>query len=303
METSNEELQSTNEEFQAANEELQSTNEELETSREELQSVNEELMTLNAEHQSKIEENMKISNDMNNMLMSTEIATVFLDNDLCIKGFTPAATKIINLIKTDIGRPVKDFSSNLVYEKMIDDVLEVLNTLTFRETEVPDKNGNWYLMRILPYRTTENGIDGAVVTFIDITQRKLAEKNELESRIFAESIVDTVRESLVVMDKDLRVISVNQSFSNKFNTSKEDIENKSLFEINNRSWDIPALRKLLEEILPENIVFNDFEVVHEFPGIGYKKMLLNARMICQEGMGSERILLAIEEVTEQRGKG
>jgi two-component system CheB/CheR fusion protein len=302
METSNEELQSTNEEFQAANEELQSANEELETSREELQSVNEELMTLNAEHQSKIEENMKISNDMNNMLMSTEVATVFLDNDLCIKGFTPAATKIINLIKTDIGRPVKDFSSNLVYEKMIDDVLEVLNTLTFRETEVPDKNGNWYLMRILPYRTTENGVDGAMVTFIDITQRKLAEKNELESRIFAESIVDTVRESLLVLDKDMRVISANRSFCRKFNTSKEDIENKSILEINNRSWDIPSLRKLLEEILPENNVFNDFEVDHEFPGIGYKKMLLNARRICQEGTGSERILLAIEDVTEQREK-
>lgn len=303
METSNEELQSTNEEFQAANEELQSANEELETSREELQSVNEELMTLNSEHQTRIEENLRVINDMNNLFTSTEIATVFLDNDLNIKGFTPASTKIINLIKTDIGRPVKDFSSNLVYENLIDDVLEVLNTLVFRETEVSDKNGNWYLMRIMPYRTTENVIDGGVVTFIDITERKRAEQKEKDARIFAEGIVDTVGESLLILDKDLCVISANDSFFRKFNTSKEETENKSIFEINNRSWDIPALRKLLEEILPENTVFNDFEVEMEFPGIGCKKMLLNARRIYEEGVGIERILLAIEDITEQSGKG
>jgi two-component system CheB/CheR fusion protein len=302
METSNEELQSTNEEFQAANEELQSANEELETSREELQSVNEELMTLNSEHQAKIEENARIINDMNNMLASTE-------NDLGIKGFTPAATKIINIIKTDIGRPVKDFSFNLVYDSLIDDVLQVLNTLVLKEKEVTDKNGNWYLMRILPYRTTENVIDGAVVTFIEITQRKraqqmeLAEQIERNSRVFAEGIVDTVRESLIILDKDMHVISANRSFYRTFKTSKEETENKSIFEVNNRSWDIPALRKLIEEILPENSVFNDFEVEHEFLGIGYKKMLLNARRIYQEGTGTERILIAIEDVTEQSGTG
>ena len=299
METSNEELQSTNEEFQAANEELQSANEELETSREELQSVNEELMTLNAEHQTKIEENLRSINDMNNMLTSTEIATVFLDNDLCIKGFTPAATKIINLKQTDIGRQLNDFSYNIIYENLFDDVSGVLNTLVFRETEVPDKNGNRYLMRILPYRTTENVIDGAVVTFIDITERKQAEKKEHDAKIFLEAIVETVRESLIILDKDLRVISANRSFYRIFETSKEETENKYIFEIKNRSWDIPALRKLMEEILPENTVFNDFEVEHEFPGIGCKKMLLNARRIYQEGAGEERILLAIEDVSEK----
>jgi two-component system CheB/CheR fusion protein len=304
METSNEELQSTNEEFQAANEELQSANEELETSREELQSVNEELMTLNSEHQAKIEENARIINDMNNMLASTEIATIFLDNDLSIKGFTPAATKIINIIKMDIGRSIKDFSLNFVYDNLIDDVLQVLNTLVLREKEVTDKNGNWYLMRILPYRTTENVIDGAVITFIEITQRKtaqqlyLAEQIERNSRVFAEGIVDTVRESLVILDKDMHVMSANRSFYRTFKTSKEETENKSIFEINNRSWDIPALRKLLEEILPENTVFNDFEVEHVFSGIGFMKILLNARRIYQVDTGTEKILLAIEDVTD-----
>lgn len=303
IETSNEELQSTNEEFQVANEELQSANEELETSREEMQSTNEELMTLNSEHQTKIEQNMKITNDMDNMLKSTEIATVFLDNDLCIKGFTPAVTKIMNFIKTDIGRPVKDFSSNLAYAKMMDDILEVLKTLAFKETEVADKKGNWYLMRILPYRIGENTIDGAVLTFLEITQRKSAEQKERGTRIFAEGIIDTVRESLLVLDKDMQVILANRSFFRIFNTSKEETENKSIFKINNRSWDIPVLRKLLEEILPENSVFNDFAVEHEFPGIGYKKMLLNARKINQEDTGTERILLAIEDVTDKSDRG
>lgn len=303
METSNEELQSTNEEFQVANEELQSANEELETSREEMQSTNEELMTLNAEHQTKIEENFRVTNDMNNMLKSTEIATIFLDNDLCIKGFTPAVTKIFNLIKTDIGRPVKDFSSNLSYEKLMYDILEVLKTLAFKETEVTDTNGNWYLVRILPYRIGENNIDGATITFLDITQRKRSEQKERDTRIFAEGIIDTVRESLLVLDKDMSVILANHSFCRKFNTSKEETENKSIFEINNRSWDIPSLQKLLEEILPENNVFNDFEVEHEFPGIGHKKMLLNARRIYQDGAGTERILLAIEDVIDTEISG
>ena len=178
LETSNEELNSTNEEMQSSNEEMQSANEELEASKEELQSINEELMTLNAEHQVKIEEFSRVINDMNNLLASTEIATIFLDNDLQIKGFTPAVTKIINLIKTDIGRPVSDIVSNLEYENLVTDVNIVLDTLVFREKEIKNTKNLWYLMRILPYRTTENMIDGAVITFIDITHRKQMEQVE-----------------------------------------------------------------------------------------------------------------------------
>lgn len=303
METSNEELQSTNEELQAANEELQSANEELESSREEMQSVNEELMTLNAEHQTQIEENSKIVNDMNNMLTSTQVATVFLDKDLNIKGFTPASTKIINLINTDIGRPVKDFSFNLVYEKLIDDVSDVLNNLASRETEVADKNGNWYSVKILPYRTTENVIDGTVITFIDITQRKNSEQIERNTRIFAEGIVDTLRESLVILDKDMHMISANRSFYRIFNTTHEETKDKSIFEIINGLLNIPALRKLLEEILPENTMFDDFEVDHDFPKIGLRKMILNARRISHENKHEDRILLAIEDITGKIGRG
>ncbi len=303
LQTSNEELKSTNEELQSANEELQSANEELEASREELQSINEELMTLNAEHNEKLEEFSGVINDMNNLLVSTEIATIFLDNNLRIKGFTPAVTRIINLIETDIGRPVSDIVTNLVYENFVKDVREVLDTLIFKEMEIKDKNNLWYFMRILPYRTTENIIDGAVITFIDISERKRMEQTERDSRIYADSIIDTIRESLVILDKEFRIVSANMSFYKTFQVSKEETENKLLYNIGGHQWDIPKLRELLEEIIPRDSKFNDFEMEYEFPRIGYRKMMLNARRIYQEGRGKEMILLAIEDITERARKG
>jgi two-component system CheB/CheR fusion protein len=300
LQTSNEELKSANEELMSANEELQSTNEELNASKEELQSLNEELVTLNAEHQAKIEEQSKTVSDLNNVLASTEIATLFLSNDLRIRDYTPEITKVINLIKTDIGRPIGDIVSNLEYEFLQRDVKEVLDTLVFKEKEIRNKKGFWYLMRILPYRTVENIIDGAVITFIDITERKRAEQREKDVRVYAESIVDTVQESLLILDKDLRVISANSSFYSTFQVSPEEAENKFIYDIGNRQWDIPRLRELLEEILPGNSHFKNFEVDHVFPRIGQKVMSLNARRVYQEGVGTERILLAIEDITERK---
>lgn len=300
LQTSNEELKSANEELMSANEELQSTNEELNASKEELQSLNEELVTLNAEHQAKLEELSKTVSDLNNVIASTEIATLFLDNDMRIKGYTPQITKVINLIKTDTGRPVGDIVSNLEYEDLQRDAKEVLDTLVFKEKEIRDKKRSWYLMRILPYRTIDNIIDGAVITFIDITERKRAEQMEQDARVYAESVVDTVQESLLVLDKDLRVISANSSFYSTFQVSPEETENKFIYDIGNSQWDILRLRELLEEILLKNTYFKNFEVDHVFPDIGRKVMSLNARRIYQEGTATERILLAIEDLTERR---
>ena len=301
LQASNEELKSTNEELMSANEELQSTNEELNASKEELQSLNEELVTLNAEHQAKLEEQSKTVSDLNNVLASTEIATLFLDNDLRIRGFTPAATKVINLIKTDIGRPVSDIVSNLENEDLLNDVKGVLDTLVLKEKELRDKKGFWYLTRILPYRTIDNIIDGVVITFIDITELKGLAQMEKDTRIYAQSIMDTVQESILVLDKDLRVISANPSFYDTFHVSPEGTENKFIYDIGNGQWDIPRLRKLLEEILPGNSYFKNFKVDSVFPDMGRKVMLLNARRIYQEGVGIERILLAIEDITERNG--
>lgn len=176
LETSNEELKTSNEEMQSINEELQSTNEELETSKEELQSVNEELATVNAELQVKVADLMQTSNDMNNLIAGTGIATIFVNLNLEILRFTPEATRIINLIVSDIGRPVAHILSNLVgYDSLVDDAQSVLDTLIPKEMDVQSKDGRWYRLRILPYRTLNNVIEGVVLTFVDITTVKNAQ--------------------------------------------------------------------------------------------------------------------------------
>ena len=177
LETTNADLMSSVEEMQSMNEEMQSTNEELETSKEELQSVNEELATVNVELQTKVADLSRANNDMNNLLAGTGIATVFLDHQLRVLRFTPTASALINLIPSDVGRPFGHILSNLVdYEHMIDDVQGVLKTLIPRTSEVQTREGNWFTMRILPYRTQENMIEGAVINFVDITDRRAAEQ-------------------------------------------------------------------------------------------------------------------------------
>ncbi len=171
LETSNEELKTSNEEMQSINEELQSSNEELETSKEELQSVNEELSTVNAELQTKVADLSRANNDMNNLLAGTGIGTVFVDHQLRIMRFTPATTRIINLILSDVGRPVAHVVSNLVgYDRLTADMQSVLDTLVPQEVEVQTREGKWYTMRIQPYRTLDNVIEGAVISFVDITE-------------------------------------------------------------------------------------------------------------------------------------
>jgi two-component system CheB/CheR fusion protein len=300
LQTSNEELKSSNEEMQSVNEELQSTNEELETSKEELQSVNEELATINAELQTKVTDLSRINNDMNNLLAGTGIGTVFVDHALRILRFSPAVTKIINLILSDTGRPVSHIVSNLVgYDNLVADTQAVLDTLTPKEVEVQSRSGTWYTMRILPYRTTENVIEGAVINFVDITERKLAEAALHETHIrLAEAIAATVREPLLVLDDGLRVVSGSPAFFRTFQVTPDVSLGGLLSDFNNGQWAIPALCQLLEEILSHNTVVTDFDVTHEFEQIGRRTMRLNARSIFSEADQSVLILLAIEALTD-----
>lgn len=300
LETSNEELKSTNEELQSTNEELQSTNEELETSKEELQSLNEELVTVNNELEDRIHELSKSNDDMHNLLESTEIATMFLDRGLCIKRFNAHSTKLLNVIQTDVGRPMSHISTNLQYENLEEDAKEVLRTLIFKEIEVRTNDGRWYWLRIIPYRTIDHVIDGVVLTFSDIHEQKIAVEKVRELQKYAENILDTVREPLVVLDRDLMVISVNRSFFETFRVRPGETQRRLIYDLGNGQWNIPRLRELLEKIIPENSRFEDFEVDHKFPKLGHKKMLLNARKIVQNAEGAELILLAIEDITERQ---
>ncbi|MEQ1742086.1 MAG: CheR family methyltransferase, partial [Candidatus Nitrotoga sp.] len=296
QQASNEELKSTNEELQSTNEELQSTNEELETSKEELQSVNEELITVNAELQSKIEQLFGMQSDMKNLIDNINGGTIFLDGHLKIKRFTREAAQIYRLVATDLGRPLGDIKSNIQDENLLVEAQAVLDSLAPQEHEVRTVGGTCYLARIQPYRTLENVIDGVVLTFIDISKRVATEAAEKLALKLAEGIVDTVRESLIVLDEKLKIISASRSFYRDFQTTPEDTVGRPIYSLGNKQWDIPKLRELLENILPQNQSFEGYEVEHDFPAIGHRRMLLNARRIIDNTGDTKMILLAIENI-------
>jgi two-component system CheB/CheR fusion protein len=296
MTTSNEELKSANEELQSLNEESQSTNEELETSKEELQSLNEELTTVNTELQMRIDDLSHINDDMNNLFNSTEIATIFVDNELNIKRFTEETTKLIKLITSDVGRPLSDIVSRINYPEMVEDINQVIEKVTFKEKEVNTAEGEWYKVRILPYKTSQNVIDGATVTFMNISQIKNSQKKIQSALEYSENIINTVREPLIILDQEQRVISANQSFFETFKLKKSETEGENIYKIAKSEWNIPSLRNLLQEILQKNNEKKDFVLEHTFKGIGHKKMLLNARKIYRGDIETNMILIAMEDV-------
>ena len=223
LEISNEEMKSATEEYQSVNEELQSSNEELETSKEEMQSINEELQTVNAEMSGKNDTLTRLNSDLKNLLDSTEIATIFLDNDLCIKNFTPAIMDIFHLRDSDRGRPVTDIANLLSYADMEEDARKVQRRLSIVEHEVQLKDSRMtFVMRILPYRTVDNVIDGVVITFIDITARKQAEAAVSESEARYRTLFEAIDDGFCIIEKvdtapgqpiDFRYLTVNQAFS------------------------------------------------------------------------------------------
>ncbi|HXA48326.1 MAG TPA: PAS domain-containing protein, partial [Burkholderiaceae bacterium] len=225
LESSNEELKSSNEEMQSVNEELQSTNEELETSKEELQSVNEELATVNNELQAKVADLSRANNDMNNLLAGNGIGTVFVDFQLRILRFTPAASSIINLIPSDVGRPVAHIVSNLVgYDSLVADTKAVLDTLVLKEITVQITDGRWYTMRIQPYRTLDNVIEGAVISFIDITETvctrdALHKANEM---LRLAVVVRDAHDAITVQDLQGRILAWNPGASRLYGWSEAE---------------------------------------------------------------------------------
>ncbi len=301
LETANEELQSANEELQANNEELQSTNEELETSREELQSTNEEIETVNAELKKTNDELLQANDDINNLFTATDIGTLILDTSLRIKRYTPSATRFFRLIPSDVGRPVTDIATTLIQGGLGDDLRDVLESLHCKEREIESRNGRWYAVHIVPYRTSTNVIAGVIVTFTDITDLKKAEIAAREARLYADAIIGTLREPFLVLDAGLKVVSANGAFYNVFRVERSETENSLLFELGAGQWDIAPLRELLERIVPANETFDDFRVEHDFPHIGRRVFLLNARRI-ERKERADLILLAFEDVTQRQGE-
>ncbi|HTN76886.1 MAG TPA: chemotaxis protein CheB [Pirellulaceae bacterium] len=240
LETANEELRSTNEELQSTNEELQSTNEELETSKEEMQSLNEELTTVNTELQSKVDDLSQANNDMQNLLNSTDVATVFLDKELNIKRFTEQVKPLIMLRAPDVGRPLSELASRLEYTELARDCEAVLRTLAFKECEVHTTSGAWYLMRILPYRTVDNVIDGLVLTFVEISRLKASQASlRRMSKVFQEGA-----DPILIVDLSGRILDVNEEAVRTYRFARERLLDQPIHKIIS-----PALHAQMDDLL------------------------------------------------------
>ncbi len=246
LQSSNEELRSANEELQSTNEEVQSTNEELETSREELQSVNEELVTVNAELQSKIDQLSRTEVDMKNLLEGMKVATVFVDNDLRVVRFTEEATKLIKLIPTDVGRPLADIVTKIRYDSLFADAESVLKTLQYKEVDVEVDGGDWYHLRIMPYKNQEQVIQGVVMTFSMANELKAVEKSVESMREFSGAMVEIASDPFVALGEDLKVVAANGAFCELFGVGNDGCRGRAIYEVAERYLDGGELRRLLE---------------------------------------------------------
>jgi len=295
LQAKSEELTTSLEEIRSANEEVQTTNEELRTSKEELESMNEELNTLNAQLTDQNEELTRANNTLHNFLQVAEISMIILDQDMLLREFTHAATDFFRLRQEDRGRPLADITHNLNYDEMLDDADHVLATLENVEKEIRTAEGLWLNAHIRPYRTTQNMIDGVVITLTDVTPHKWAQQEAERQTNYMQQVFDTLGDSLLELDSNLRVKGANASFYQVFHVSEAETIGRELYELGNGQWDIPDLRRLLHEIIPEKTVVLDYSVNHNFPDIGQRTMQLNARQIAER----DQILLVITDVSVQ----
>jgi two-component system CheB/CheR fusion protein len=301
QEAANEELKSANEEILSSNEELQSTNEELETAKEELQSANEELTTVNDELGNRNAEVAQVNTDLVNLLSSINTAIVMVGLKGQIRRFTPVAEKLLDIAATDVKRPIGELHARFDGPKLGDLVARVIETGTPVEQEVQGRDGHWYAMQLRPYRTLDNRIDGAVILFHDIDPLKRTIEQARRSRDYAEALVETMRESLIVLDGELRVRAANRAFYETFQISPINAEGKSLFEIGG-DWGgfESSIRSLIQDVVESRESVRDYEFEIDFPNLGRKTLVAGARRIRLPGDGEALALLALEDVTDAR---
>jgi len=300
LEEANDELTATNEEAMSVNEELQSTNEELETSKEELQSLNEELTALNSQLNETIERQRATANDLQNTMNSSEIAMLFLDGNLAIRLFTPAAKSMFSVIASDIGRPLADLARRIADPRLLADAEAVLTGHVPASREVEADSGAWYTRRILPYRTQDDQLEGVVVTFTDISERKAAERAIEAARSYSDSIINTISQPLVVLDEELYVISASRSFYATFSVKPEESVSRQLDAVDEGRLDTAALRDFLDRLRRGERIIEDHPIEVELPLRGMRSLLVNAREIREEPLATRKILVTIDDITERK---
>ena len=299
QETTNEELRSANEEIQSSNEELQSINEELETAKEELQSTNEELATVNEELQNRAQELERVNNDLINLVDSVNIPIVIVGRNFRIRRFTPPSEKLLNLIASDIGRPISDIKPNLDCPALLEHISQVIDTIQPKQFEAQDRQGRWYSIRIYPYKTVDNRIDGAVIAFIDVNDIKESLEATRQAHLYAQAVISAVRQPMLVLDKDLRVVSASTSFYDVFQVNEKETVGNLVYRLGNGQWAIPQLREKLEKAVEQGDEFANFSVTHRFEKIGACSMNVSGRQI-RSGFETPMVLMQIEDVTGER---
>jgi two-component system CheB/CheR fusion protein len=297
QETSNEELRSANEEIQSSNEELQSINEELETAKEELQSTNEELATVNDELEGRNIELSQLNNDLTNLISSVNLPVIIVGTDLRIRRFTPQVEKLLSLIATDIGRPIGDIKPTINIPNLDTLISETIDSVRTTQIEAQDHDGHWYSVRIRPYRTLDNQITGATIVFIDIDLMKKSLEAASIARDYAESVVAAMRHPILVLDKDLRVVSASTAYLQTFQVSTHDTLGNLLYRLGNGQWGIPQLRSKLEDVIAKDVAFDNYLITHEFEKIGKRTVAVSGRRIPSGLATPPLVLMQIEDVT------
>ena len=296
----NEEMLATNEEAVSLNEELLSANEELETSQEELQSLNEELTTLNGQLRETLEQQQQTSTDLANLLNSSGVATLFLDCHLNIKVFNPAMQSLFAIIDKDAGRPIADLLPKFSDPDLLQDAILARSKGVPIQREVHAESGAWYLRTVLPYRTESGDIQGEVVTFTDVSQLKQATLDAAVARGYAEAIVDSIREPLVVLDTSHRILSVNAAFEANFGMTSQDIRNKEPRETRINLLLQPKLHELLGRARENQATIETIELDVNGPGGGAQVWRATARRFHPAATVRPMILLTLEDITDQR---